>query len=42
MYYRLYGKVCDVIENADTLEEAKMLLVSSTKETEEMCIGIEE
>ncbi len=41
MYYRLYGEACNILENAETLDEAKRRLIVVTQETEEMYIDDE-
>ncbi len=42
MYYRLFGKVCDVIEHINNIDEAKALLIKATQETEKMFEEYEE
>ncbi len=42
MYYRLFGKVCDVIEKAENFERAKKMLINATRETEEMYMKFEQ
>ncbi len=41
MYYYLCGKVCDVIEKAETLDEVKEILTEATQQTEKMFVEFE-
>ncbi len=42
IYYYLYGKVCDVLEEAETLEQVKEILTEATQQTEKMYIRFED
>ncbi len=42
MYYKLYSEACNIIDNAETIDEAKKRLIVVTQETEEMYIDSEE